>query len=300
VTPDHVSPGAGRYLARRRDDTHSLVARPLNCQPHEWCWKLPPPSPLPMQWIDAAALGPVRGIPTFPASLPMGSPFHRFPAAAQKDLSDEMWQMSTWGSGTYIRFDSNASELVVRFTLTLPYTEYEPLMPIDGSSGVDLYAYDTRRCAWLFVSNCLSAFEESQGNETVVCHLGSARGHNTTKFPRGVLSAHYMLYLPLYNGVSHLSIGYSGGVVLPGMGTALDMPGQPPVVWFGTSITQGGAASRPGAQFINGVTRSLSIPVINWVRRIGPSLQTTGVGWDGADTAGNRARRVLLGRGRWI
>ncbi len=64
-----------------------------------------------------------------------------------------------------------------------------------------------------------------------------------------------------------LSIGYStadGAVLSAGTGTALDTPDRPPIVWFGTSIAQGGAASRPGAHFINGVSRTLGRPIINW------------------------------------
>lgn len=232
----------------------------------DWCLMVMPAPPTTI-WSKAEALGPIRGIPSFPPSLPMGSPFHRFPLAAQKDLTSEMWEMSTWGSGTFVRFDSNASSFAINFTLTVPYEEYEYLMPIDGTSGLDLYARDTKRSAWLFVGNCLGAFEASHGNQTVVCHLGSARDGNNTVFNRAdPLQVHYLLYLPLYNGVSQLSIGHSnadGGVLTPGTGTALDKE-QPPVVWFGTSITQGGAASRPGAQFINGISRSLGRPIINW------------------------------------
>ena len=166
-----------------------------------------------------------------------------------------------------MRFDSNASSFAINFTLTLPYVEYETPMDIDGTSGFDLYARDTKRSAWLFVGNCLGAFEQAHGNQTVLCHIGSARGGNNTKFSTTrPLDVHYLLYLPLYNGVSQLSIGHSnadGGVVTPGAGTALDKE-QPPIVWFGTSITQGGAASRPGAQWLNGLSRSLGRPVINY------------------------------------
>lgn len=101
----------------------------------------------------------------------------------------------------------------------------------------------------------------------MVCHLASAHGEDTTSYPGGGSSVHYMIYLPLYNGVAQLSIGYSdagGGVVVPGRGTALDKPDRPAIVWFGTSITQGGAASRPGSHFINGIVRSLGRPVVNW------------------------------------
>lgn len=80
----------------------------------------------------------------------------------------------------------------------------------------------------------------------------------------------YMLYLPLYNGVTQLSVGFAedpdgeGYVLEAGVGEAIDRPDQPPVVWFGTSITQGGAASRPGAQWLNGLSRSLGRPIINY------------------------------------
>ena len=75
-----------------------------------------------------------------------------------------------------------------------------------------------------------------------------------------------------------------GAAVNPGTGTALDEP-QPPVVWFGTSIVQGGAASRPGAHFINGIARSLGRPVINW-GFAGPSTRPK--------SASRSLRRALL------
>jgi hypothetical protein len=212
----------------------------------DWCLK-----GLGMAWTRAEDLGPLRGVPAFPPSLPMASPFHRFPAAARNDLSAEMWGMSTWGSGTFVRFDAAApSDFAVNFTLTLPYEQYETLMPTDGTSGLDMYNYDTGRSSWLFTGNCLGAFQAAKGNLTLLCPLG------------GGVSGKYLLYLPLYNGISRLSIGHTVPIG-PGAGTQID-EARPAVVWFGTSITQGGAASRPGAQFINGVSRSLGRPVINW------------------------------------
>lgn len=181
----------------------AALAKDPGCTGHlirDWCLMNESPAPAPMHWIEAQELGRLRGIPSFPASLPMGSPFHRFPAQAQHDLTAEMWSMSTWGSGTYVRFDSNASAFAINFTLAVQYTEYETLMPIDGTSGFDIYAYDTQRGAWLFLSNCLGAFQEARGNLSMVCQLASARGANATSYPDGGSSVHYMIYLPLYNG----------------------------------------------------------------------------------------------------
>merc|ERR1711924_297435 len=74
-----------------------------------------------------------------------------------------------------------------------------------------------------------------------------------------------MLYMPLYNGVSNVTIGHYGGILQTGQGTKIDdNQAAAPVVWFGTSIVQGGAASRPGAQWFNGLSRTLSSPILNW------------------------------------
>ena len=54
----------------------------------------------------------------------------------------------------------------------------------------------------------------------------------------------YLLYLPLYNGVSSVEIG------LPKSAKLMKAPAYPahkkPIVFYGTSITHGASASRPG------------------------------------------------------
>ena len=68
----------------------------------------------------------------------------------------------------------------------------------------------------------------------------------------------YTLYLPLYNGVTSVEIGVpAGATIVP----AADR-GKPFVVW-GTSITQGGCASRPGMAYPAIIGRWLDRPHIN-------------------------------------
>jgi lysophospholipase L1-like esterase len=54
----------------------------------------------------------------------------------------------------------------------------------------------------------------------------------------------YLLYLPLYNGVSSVEIGLPNEATI--WKVLLDPGRQQPLVFWGTSITQGGCASRPG------------------------------------------------------
>jgi hypothetical protein len=71
----------------------------------------------------------------------------------------------------------------------------------------------------------------------------------------------YMLYLPLYNGVSSVEIGVPKGTAV-GSGSARPA-GRKPIVFYGTSITQGASASRPGMTHVAILGRMFDRPVIN-------------------------------------
>ncbi|HRP18580.1 MAG TPA: SGNH/GDSL hydrolase N-terminal domain-containing protein [Ginsengibacter sp.] len=66
--------------------------------------------------------------------------FDRLPARAEKIVRKPVWNLSRQSAGLQIRFMSDASDIVVRYTvgggLQMPH------MPATGVSGVDLYAKD--------------------------------------------------------------------------------------------------------------------------------------------------------------
>ena len=72
----------------------------------------------------------------------------------------------------------------------------------------------------------------------------------------------YLLYLSLYDGVTSLSIGVDSlSAITP---PAVDLPKrEKPVVFYGTSILQGGCASRPGMAHTNILERWLNRECIN-------------------------------------
>jgi len=72
----------------------------------------------------------------------------------------------------------------------------------------------------------------------------------------------YLLYLPLYNGVKSLEIGVGSGAILR------SAPVRPegrdkPICFYGTSIMQGGCASRPGMAHASIIGRMLDRAIIN-------------------------------------
>jgi lysophospholipase L1-like esterase len=121
-----------------------------------------------------------------------------------------------------------------------------PHMPATGASGVDLYV-KLPSGEWRWLAN------------------GQPRGQTNTAtlasdLPPG--RREFLLYLPLYNGVRSVELGLNAGADLApagpwGTGT------RKPIVFYGTSITQGGCASRPGMAHVALVGRRFNFPTIN-------------------------------------
>jgi len=69
----------------------------------------------------------------------------------------------------------------------------------------------------------------------------------------------FLIYLPLYNGVTSVEIGVPAGKSIRAATARL----QKPIVFYGTSILQGGCASRPGMAYPAIIGRKLDWPTIN-------------------------------------
>lgn len=173
------------------------------------------------------------------------SPFDRLPAKAEGKVRGAVWGLSRHSAGIAVRLVTDATTIKARWTLTSANLAM-PHMPATGVSGLDLYVRDDEgKWRWL-----------ACGRPT--------RQTNTVKLVSGIPDGErtYMLYLPLYNGVSSVEIGVPAGNHLAAA------PCRPkghrkPIVFYGTSITQGGCASRPGMVHTAILGRRFDRPVIN-------------------------------------
>jgi hypothetical protein len=173
------------------------------------------------------------------------APFDRLPAKAQKKVRPEVWNLSRHSAGIAVRFVTDSPTIHARWTLTSASLAM-PHMPATGVSGVDLYVRD-----------------EANSWRWLACGRPSAQTNSlqlVSGIPEG--TREYMLYLPLYNGVSSVEIGIPKGKMLA---AGLPRPDErrKPIVFYGTSITQGGCASRPGMVHTAILGRRLDRPVIN-------------------------------------
>jgi lysophospholipase L1-like esterase len=74
-------------------------------------------------------------------------------------------------------------------------------------------------------------------------------------------SREYLLYLPLYNGIEELNLGVAS---IASFAPAVPWPPSvKPMAFYGTSILQGGCASRPGMAYPAILARRLDLPHIN-------------------------------------
>lgn len=167
--------------------------------------------------------------------------FDRLPGSAEGKVTSNVWNLSRDSAGMMVRFKTDATAIAVHYkvkkaTLGMPH------MPATGVSGVDLYARDTDN-KWKWVQVTKPATQEVQA-EII---KGLAPGYRE-----------YAAYLPLYNGVEFMSIGVAKGSKFEGQ-----TPRKDPIVFYGTSITHGACASRPGMVHTGILGRRLDMPVVN-------------------------------------
>jgi hypothetical protein len=169
--------------------------------------------------------------------------YARFPKNYETRLRKDVWGLGQNSAGISIRFRSNASEIRVRWTL-LEGNNMDH-MASTGIKGVDLYAWVDSR--WKYVN---TGRVKDKTNEFTLVRTSES------------IFREYLLNLPLYDGIDSLSIGInsSAEITLPHENYLI---AKKPVVYYGSSIAQGGCASRPGMAFTNILERAMDRPFIN-------------------------------------
>ncbi len=172
-------------------------------------------------------------------------PYDRLPPEAEGAVPNPVWALSHHSAGLCVRFVTDSSFIAARWALRESRIAM-PHMPATGVSGLDLYVKD--HGAWGWIGN--GRPDKQEGTEAVL----------VSGLPSGMHE--YMMYLPLYNGVEFLKIG---------VGKAASMSAAPqyppgrakPILFWGTSILQGGCASRPGMAYPSIIGRHMQRPTIN-------------------------------------
>ena len=175
----------------------------------------------------------------------LARPYDRLPKSAEGVVRKSVWGLSRHSAGISVRFLSNSDTIAATWSLRRSMLAMDH-MPATGVSGLDLYVRDGEQWRWVATGRP----REQEGNTATL----------VTGLPHGVHE--YQLYLPLYNGTKSLQIGIEPGKTIA---RAPDYPDEKsrPILFWGTSILQGGCASRTGMAYPSIIGRNLDRPTIN-------------------------------------
>lgn len=177
----------------------------------------------------------------------LSSFYDRLPARAEALVRKEVWDLSRNAAGLKLVFNTDAEEIIVRYKVSKSNYAMNHF-PATGVSGVDLFAENTDG-SWAW-ANAAFNFKDT------ITYTYSSLRLDKGKYKNG---RNFHLYLPLYNSVKWLEIGIPAGNTFK----FIPVSNEKPIVVYGTSIAQGGCASRPGMAWTNILNRNLNTPVIN-------------------------------------
>jgi hypothetical protein len=170
--------------------------------------------------------------------------YERLPADYQSVSRKPLWNLGRQSAGLAVRFRTNSTRIAARWSVR-SNAALNHMTPT-AVKGLDLYALQPDG-KWHFAG---SGRPGGQENKAVI--IENMNGE----------MREYMLYLSLYDGVTALEIGVEPPAVIEQPAVELPARGNP-IVFYGSSILQGGCASRPGMAHTNILERWLNRECIN-------------------------------------
>ncbi len=180
-----------------------------------------------------------------------GGEFYRLDVTKKELYKKELFQegihslLATHTSGATLRFRTNASELALYAIMRNPMTEFHHFTD-RGAFGLDLYVGSGS--ARVYCGGRMQMLTKSKKSDVMA---------DIVKLPGGYCEV--LINMPLYSGINEILIGFPEDSELA-RPLERDIP---PIVFYGSSITQGACASRPGIAYPNLVCRMLNAQCIN-------------------------------------
>ncbi len=178
----------------------------------------------------------------------MSAVFRRIPEDVAQKVSPGVAQLARNTAGGRVRFSTDSAFILL--DADMPSLCRFSHMPLTGSAGFDLYMDDEEKHE--YIGTFLPPYEAEKGFSTRL-------DIDTARFGSGIHS--FTINFPLYSDVNALRIGLqSGSALAEGQSYAPIAP----FVYYGSSITQGGCASRPGNCYQNHLCRRFNTDYLNF------------------------------------
>lgn len=176
--------------------------------------------------------------------------FTRLPLSYKEKTDNEgVKRLLHHTSGGRLRFATSSPYLAVY--VELPEIVFMGHMPSTGHSGVDVYVAKRGEKDYHYIKTFIPGNDENHPSYTGFCEFEAFDSYEEREV---------MLNLPLYNGVKSVKIGIKKGTELY---APVNYSIEKPVYYYGSSITQGGCASRPGNTYMGHISRWLDCDFVN-------------------------------------
>ncbi len=165
--------------------------------------------------------------------------YRRMPEEVAKSVSDFVGLQHTYCAGGRVRFVTDSPYIAIHaeFGRACKLSHF----PLTGSRGFDLYQDG------IYCKTFVPPYDAEEGFESI-CDVQKTGMHE------------YLLHLPTYSELTAFYIGLAKGCTVQ---AAPAYRLNKPVVFYGSSITQGACSSRPGNAYSNIISRKLDIDHIN-------------------------------------
>ena len=172
--------------------------------------------------------------------------FKRMPSDVAEAVNEGVKNLHLHTSGGRVRFSTDSPYVVIK--VVMPKVTHFGHMPMTASSGFDLYIDSANGRESIYRGTFVPPYTMTDGYESKLT-LGSEKRMR-----------YVTINFPLYNPVNELYVGVAEGSTLGEGAPYRDLA---PVVYYGSSITQGGCASRPGNAYTSMVGRMLQLDHVN-------------------------------------
>jgi len=182
------------------------------------------------------------------------SPYDRLPISYKEKVREPIWDLSKASAGITVRFHSNSTSINLKWTVLNDLDMSH--MAATGIKGIDLYTKYNNKWRYVTTAGALVGLKTYQNKSIPADSINEYEliKNMTPEFRE------YKLFLPLYDGVTKLEVGIDSAASIEKATPSSEKP----IVFYGTSITQGGCASRPGMAHTNIISRKLDVDCINY------------------------------------
>lgn len=173
--------------------------------------------------------------------------YKRLPDDIAKNVNPGVASLYLHTASGRVRFATDSRYIAIRVSFPNGIDKHS-VLALSGSAGFDLFIDDPKTGDSRF---CKARFFPQSINQT---EFTAKVTFSTAK------KRFFTMYFPSYNSVGSVLIGLQADAMLEG---GMKYSDKAPIVFYGSSITQGASASRPGNSYVNTVSRKLNTDILN-------------------------------------